>query len=112
MFRAAFGGPDLIVFCRLDDYGLTVTGLVMTVTGVVLECCVTERDLFCRGCGAEAMSRGAARRGRFALIVQVAEAMSRGAAMRSLVHVLFGNGSSVLVLRVRWYRCEICGWFW
>ena len=92
MFRVIFGGPGLIVFCCFDDHGFTVTGLVMIATGVVLECCVMERDLFCCGCGAGAMSRG----------------MAAG----SLAYVLFGNRSSMLVLRVRWYRCEICGWFW
>lgn len=92
MLHATFGDPDLTVFTRLDAHGLTVSGLAMTDTGAVLECRVTERDPFCRGCGAEATPRGTA--------------------TRRLAHVPFGNRPTTLLLRVRRYRCDTCDRFW
>ena len=92
MHHATFGDPDLTVFTALDDHGLTVTGLTLMHAGATLECRVTDRDPFCRSCGAEATPRG----------TQV----------RRLAHVPFGNRPTTLVLRVRRYRCETCGLFW
>ena len=92
MLHATFGDPDLTVFTRLDDHGLTVTGLTMTDTGAVLQCRITQRDPFCRGCGAEATPRGTA--------------------TRRLAHVPFGNRPTTLLLRVRRYRCDTCDRFW
>lgn len=88
MHHAIFGDPDVNVFRRLDDHGLTASGLVLTSTGAVLECRVTERDPFCRGCGAEATPRGTQ--------------------ARRLARIPFGNRPTTLLLRVRRYRCDTC----
>lgn len=85
MHHATFGEPDLTVFTRLDDHALTVTGLALTSTGAVLECRVTDRDPFCRSCGAAATPRGTQN--------------------RRLAHVPFGNRPTTILLRVRRYRC-------
>ena len=92
MHHATFGDPDLTVFARLDDHGLTVTGLALTRTGAILECRVTDRDPFCRGCGAEATPRGTQ--------------------IRRLAHVPFGHRPTTILLRVRRYRCASCERFW
>lgn len=58
MTHGTFAAPDLSAFCLLDDHGLTVTGQQIDPDRALLECRVAERDPFCRGCGAEGVSRG------------------------------------------------------
>lgn len=92
MFNATFATPDLTTFCELDDLGLMVTGQHIDARRAVLRCRLVDPDDRCRSCGA---------RGR-----------SLGTAARQLAHAPFASRPTVLLVRVRRYRCEHCGQFW
>lgn len=92
MSHATFSTPDLTVFCSLDELGLEVVGQHIGHDRAVLECRRTEPDPWCRGCGAEATSRGTT--------------------ARRLAHEPFGHRPTTLLVRVRRYRCSHCGRTW
>ncbi|MBD8021567.1 ISL3 family transposase [Brevibacterium gallinarum] len=92
MHHPTFASPDLTVFCRLDELGLTVTGQKITAKRAWLECRVADRDPWCRGCGCQARSRGTV--------------------TRRLAHEPFGHRPTTLVVRVRRYKCDECGRSW
>lgn len=92
MFHGTFAAPDLSAFCLLDEHGLTVTGQQIDPDKAVLECRVTDRDPFCRGCGAEGIARGTQ--------------------ARRLAHVPLGWRPTTLLVRVRRFACSGCGTIW
>lgn len=92
MFNATFDAADLTVFCRLSELGLVAVGQRVESRRAVLECRVVEPDEWCRWCGSEGISRGT-------------EA-------RRLAHVPFGERPTILLVRVRRYRCSGCGRSW
>lgn len=59
----AFAHPDLTTFCRLDEFGLVVTGQRLEINRAVLACRVVEPDdsdhpdRWCRRCGCEGSPR-------------------------------------------------------
>ncbi|MDP9220176.1 MAG: ISL3 family transposase, partial [Actinomycetota bacterium] len=57
MSNAAFCGPDLDSFCRLDRLGLSVTGQQIHDDHTVLACRVLEPDDWCHECGARGVPR-------------------------------------------------------
>jgi len=92
LFNATFGAPDLTTFCNLDSLGLVVVGQRVDVGRAVLECHVVDADDTCRAC---------ASRGR-----------PLGTVTRRLAHEPFGGRPTMLLLRVRRYRCTACARFW
>jgi len=90
--HATFSTPDLTVFCRLDELGLEAVGQHLTHDRAVLECRRAAPDPWCRGCGAEATSRGTT--------------------TRRLAHEPFGHRPTTLLVRVRRFRCAYCGRRW
>ena len=92
MLHATFATPDLTVFCRLDELGLVAVGQRLAPDRAVIECRVAEPDPWCRGCG----SRG----------------LSRGTDTRQLAHEPFGYRPTMLLVRVRRYKCFGCGRSW
>jgi transposase len=89
---ATFVRPDLTTFCRLGELGLEVIGQRLDPDRAVLACRVVEPDGWCRRCGCEGLSRGTV--------------------IRRLAHEPFGWRPTVLVVRVRRYRCGGCGHVW
>jgi transposase len=89
---AAFGCPDLTVFCRLDELGLVVTGQRLEPDRAVLACRVAERDPWCRRCGCEGTPRDTV--------------------LRRLAHEPFGWRPTTLVVTICRYRCSGCGHVW
>jgi len=92
MDHATFSRPDLNTFCRLDRLGLAVTGQQVLDGHSVLRCCVVEPDDWCHECGAQGAPRDTL--------------------LRRLAHVPLGWRLTVLVVRVRRYRCTECGHVW
>jgi transposase len=92
MFNATFDAPDLTTFCRLGELGLRVVGQLLEPDGAVLECIVVDPGDECRRCGG---------RGGWFDTVQ-----------RRLAHAPFGWRPTILLLRVRRYRCGGCGHVW
>lgn len=92
MSHATFGPADLSVFCRLDELGLVATGLWIDPERAVIECRAIELDDWCSVCGAEGVPRGSV--------------------IRRLAHEPFGMRPTVLLVRVRRYRCSGCGRIW
>lgn len=92
MLHATFVTPDLTVFCRLDELGLVAVGQRLAPDRAVIECRVAEPDPWCRGCGSRALSRGTD--------------------TRQLAHEPFGHRPSMLLVRVRRYKCSGCGRSW
>jgi len=90
--HATFAVPDLTAFCLLDEHGLTVTGQEIAPHVALLECRLTDRDPFCRGCGAEGVARGSV--------------------TRRLAHVPLGWRPTTLLVRVRRFACSSCGTVW
>ena len=92
MLHATFVTPDLTVFCRLDELGLVAVGERLAPDRAVIECRVAEPDPWCRGCGSRALSRGTD--------------------TRQLAHEPFGHRPTMLLVRVRRYKCSGCGRSW
>ena len=92
MLHATFATPDLTVFCRLDELGLVAVGQRLAPDRAVIECRVAEPDPWCRGCGSRALSRGTD--------------------TRQLAHEPFGHRPTMLLVRVRRYKCSGCGRSW
>ena len=92
MHHATFQPADLTTFCRLDELGLTAIGQRFEPGKVVLECRVNEPDPWCRRCGAEGTLRDTV--------------------TRRLAHVPFGHRITMLLIRVRRYRCDWCRKVW
>ena len=78
--RATFATPDLTVSCRLDELGLVAVGQRLEPDRVVIGC---------RGCGSQVFSRGTTTRRR--------------------AHEPFGRRPTMLLARVRRYKCAGCG---
>lgn len=74
--------------CRLDELGFVVVGQQVTASRTVLECRVVagDDDAFCHRCGAEGLARGTV--------------------ARRLAHEPFGWRPTMLLIRVRRYRCS------
>lgn len=92
MHHATFQPADLTTFCRLDELGLTAIRQRFEPGKVVLECRVNEPDPWCRRCGAEGTLRDTV--------------------TRRLAHVPFGHRITMLLIRVRRYRCDWCQKVW
>ena len=92
MLHATFVTPDLTVFCRLDELGLVAVGQRLAPDRAVIECRVAEPDPWCRGCGSRALSRETD--------------------TRQLAHEPFGHRPTMLLVRVRRYKCSGCGRSW
>ena len=92
VLHATFVTPDLTVFCRLDELGLVAVGQRLAPDRAVIECRVAEPDPWCRGCGSRALSRGTD--------------------TRQLAHEPFGHRPTMLLVRVRRYKCSGCGRSW
>ena len=92
MFNATFAAPCLTTFCRLDELGLEAVGQHLDADRAVIECRVVDDDPWCRKCGAEGVPRDTV--------------------VRRLAHEPFGHRPTVLLVRVRRYRCAHCGKTW
>jgi transposase len=92
MSHATFSAPDLDSFCQLDKMGLAATGQAVAADHSVVGVVTRQPDRWCRGCGAE----GAA----------------RDTEARRLAHVPLGWRPTILLVRVRRYRCGNCGKVW
>lgn len=92
MLNATVAAPDLTTFCRLDELGLIAVGQQLSPGRAVIRCRVPESDRWCRSCGTEGVVRDAV--------------------VRKLAHEPFGHRPSILLVRVRRYRCEHCGCTW
>ena len=92
MLHATFTTPDLTVFCRLDELGLVAVGQRLDPDRAVIECRAAEPDPWCRGCGSQGLSRGTD--------------------TRWLAHEPFGHRPTMLLVRMRRYRCSGCGRSW
>lgn len=92
MLDATFATPDVTTFCRLGALGLEVVGQRVEPGRTVLMCTVTATDDRCGRCGG---------RGRVRDTVQ-----------RRLAHEPLGWRPTILVVRVRRYRCGACGHVW
>jgi transposase len=91
---ATFDRPDLTKFAGLDELGLVVVGQRIAADRAVLACRVldTETDRWCRRCGCE---------GR-----------PRDTVIRRLAHEPLGWRPTMLVVKIRRYRCTECGHVW
>lgn len=92
MSDAIFSAPGLTMFCRLDGFGLEVTGQHVTPGWAVLECRIVDADDWCRNCGGSGLARDMV--------------------TRDLAHEPFGWRPTVLRVRLRRYRCVECGHVW
>ena len=90
MDDASFTCPDLNTFTRLDELGLVVVGQRLEADRAVLACRVLEPDQWRRRC----------------------EGAARDTVTRRLAHEPFGWRATVLLVRVRRYRCTGCGHVW
>jgi len=57
VFNAIFSALGLTMFCRLDGFGLEVTGQHVTPGRAVLECRIVDADDWCRNCGGRGLVR-------------------------------------------------------
>jgi transposase len=84
------------VFCRLDEFGLEVTGQRLEPARAVLACrvvpVVDSDERWCRRCGCEGAPRDTV--------------------VRRLAHEPFGWRPTTLLVTVRRYRCTVCGHVW
>ena len=92
MPQPTFAAPDLTTFCRLDELGLEAVGQRIETERAIVECRVVEQDPWCRKCGAEGVVRDTV--------------------IRRLAHDPFGHRATVLLVRVRRYRCDHCRRTW
>lgn len=87
-----FAVPDLTTFTGLDGLGLEVTGQIVESERAVVACRVVEPDHWCSRCGCQGVARDTV--------------------TRRLVHEPFGWRPTMLLVRVRRYRCTECGHLW
>lgn len=92
MNNATFLSPDLTTFCHLDGLGLEATGQCLYPERAVIACRVVEPDEWCRKCGAQGVPRDTV--------------------TRELGHEPFGWRPTILLVRLRRYRCPECGCVW
>jgi len=92
MPHATFAAPDLTTFCRLNELGLVAVSQKLTPRRAVIECRVLDSDPWCRGCGEEGVVRDSV--------------------PRRLAHEPFGHRPTMLLVRVRRYRCPRCLRVW
>ena len=92
MLHPTFATPDLTTFCRLDELGLVAVGQLIEPNLATIECRLTEPDPWCRKCGAEGVARDSV--------------------TRRLAHEPFGHRPTMLLVRVRRYRCDHCRRTW
>lgn len=92
MPNGTFDSPSLTTFCRLDELGLEVVGQRLEPYRAVLSCRAVEADDWCRACGCQGVPRDTV--------------------TRRLAHAPFGHRSTILLLRLRRYRCTGCGRIW
>lgn len=92
MHHLTFSTPDLTTFCHLDTLGLHCTGQHVTDSETVLLCTPTTDDEWCHRCGGH---------GR-----------PRDTVTRKLAHEPFGHRPTTLLIRLRRYKCELCGRVW
>lgn len=92
MSDAIFTRPDLTSFCRLDGFGLEVTGQHIEPERAILACRPVDPDDWGHDCG----DRG---RGRDSMT-------------RQLFHVPLGWRPMILHVRARRYQCIECGRVW
>jgi len=92
MSHATFAAADLTAFCGLDDLGLEVTGQQVSAERAVLACRVVGSDGWCRRCGCQGVPRDTV--------------------TRRLAHQPLGWRPTVLLVKVRRYRCTGCGHVW
>ena len=91
---ATFACPDLTTFCRLDELGLVAVGQRLEPDRAVLVCRVVDdpEDRWCRGCGCEGTPRDTV--------------------ARRLAHEPLGWRPTILLVRIRRYKCFECGRVW
>jgi len=89
---ATFAAPCLTTFARLDELGLEVVGQRVEPGRAVLACRVVDPDQWCRRCGCEGSVRDSV--------------------IRQLAHEPLGWRPTILLVRVRRYRCTGCGHVW
>ncbi len=92
MSDVTFACPDLTTFCRLDELGLEAVGQRLEPGRAVIECRVVDPDQWCRRCGCAGDPRDTV--------------------TRWLAHEPLGWRPTMLVVRVRRYRCADCGHVW
>ena len=92
MLDATFTPPDLTTFARLDEVGLIVSGQRLEPERAVLSCRVARPDPWCQECGCAGLVRDTV--------------------TRELAHEPFGWRPTVLVVRLRRYRCTGCSRVW
>lgn len=92
MAHATFIDPAPTTFCRLDKLGLRAVGQRLEPDRAVLECRVVDANRRCQKCGA--------------LVV------ARGTVTRRLAHEPLGWRPTILLVRVRRYRCTGCDRIW
>ena len=91
---ATFACPDLTTFCRLDELGLVAVGQRLEPDRAVLVCRDVDdpEDRWCRGCGCEGTPRDTV--------------------ARRLAHEPLGWRPTILLVRIRRYKCFECGRVW
>ncbi len=92
MSDVTFSSADLTTFTGLDEFGLEVTGQLLKQDRAVLACRVVEPDEWCRRCGCQGAPRDTL--------------------TRRLAHEPFGWRPTMLLVRLRRYRCTECGHVW
>ncbi|WP_420192174.1 ISL3 family transposase [Xanthomonas campestris] len=92
MSNATLQRPDLTTFCRLDELGLEATGQCLYPDRAVITCRVVDADEWCSRCGCEGIPRDTV--------------------TRRLGHEPFGWRPTILLVRLRRYRCTGCGYVW
>ena len=92
MVDATFTPPDLTTFARLDELGLVVTGQCLRPDRAILECRVAVPEPWCQECGCAGLVRDTV--------------------VRELAHEPFGWRPTLLVVRLRRYKCTGCARVW
>ena len=92
MPKTTFFPADLTTFCRLDELGLHAYGQRRFGARTEILCRVTTPDAWCRTCGAEGAPRDTV--------------------VRRLSHEPYGWRPTILLVRIRRYRCAPCGKVW
>ncbi|MBP2437825.1 hypothetical protein JOF34_002411 [Microbacterium amylolyticum] len=92
MLHLTFATTDLTTFCRPDELGLVAVGQLLEPGRATIECRVVDDDPWCRKCGAEGAPRDTV--------------------TRRLAHEPFGHRPTILLVRVRRYRCAHCRRTW